>query len=92
LRSVFTGIALNASRTCRVSSSSTGSPDRCMAACSHCDSGPASRPTLATSMPSRRNRPISASGSLATLASRTTFPVASTTHTLLSSSETSIPA
>jgi hypothetical protein len=92
LRSVFTGIALNASRTCRVSSSSTAKPASRIAANSHCDSGPASSPTRATSTPSRRNQATSASGSLATLASRTIRPVASTTHTLLSSSETSIPA
>src|SRR3712207_7220391 len=44
LRSVLTGIALNASRTCRVSSSSTGRPTPRIAANSHCDSGPASSP------------------------------------------------
>jgi hypothetical protein len=42
--------------------------------------------------PRSRNQPINASGSLATFASRTIRPVASTTHTLLSSSDTSIPA
>jgi hypothetical protein len=42
--------------------------------------------------PSPAKKPISASGSLATLASRTIRPIASTTHTLLRSSETSIPA
>jgi len=92
LRSVLTGIALNALRTCLVSSSSTARPASRIAAKSHCDNGPASSPTRATSMPSPRNQATSASGSLATLASRTTRPVASTTHTLLNSSETSIPA
>jgi transposase-like protein DUF772 len=43
-RSVLTGIALNASRTCRVSSSSTAKPASRMPAYSHCDSGPASSP------------------------------------------------
>ena len=47
LRSVFTGIALKASRTCRVSSSSTASPASRIPAYSHCDSGPASRPIRA---------------------------------------------
>src|SRR5215469_17382711 len=42
LRSVLTGIALNAFRTCRVSSNSTANPASRIAAYSHCDSGPAS--------------------------------------------------
>jgi len=39
-----------------------------------------------------RNQAVSASGSLATFASRTIRPVASTTQTLELSSDTSIPA
>jgi hypothetical protein len=58
----------------------------------HCESGPASSPTRVSGRPSRRKKSTSASGSLATLASRTILPVASTTHTLLRSKETSIPA
>jgi hypothetical protein len=92
LRSVFTGMALNASRTCRVSSSSTGSPASRMPAYSHCDSGPASNPIRETLTANLPNQAISASGSLATLASRTIRPPASTTHTLALSSDTSIPA
>src|SRR5215212_11265866 len=42
LRSDFTGIALKASRTCRVSKSSTAKPASRRAAYSHCDKGPAS--------------------------------------------------
>ena len=55
----------------------------------------AARPPARSGSPPRRARakkPTSASGSLATLASRTIRPVASTTHTLLCSSDTSIPA
>src|SRR5450755_4104525 len=57
-----------------------------------CDSGPVSSPILASSSPSEANQPISASGSLATLASRTILPLALTTHTLEDSNDTSIPA
>ena len=92
LRSVLTGIALNALRTCLVSSSSTARPASRSAAKSHCDNGPASSPIRVTSVPSPKNQATNASGSLATLASRTIRPVASTKHTLLSSSDTSIPA
>jgi hypothetical protein len=59
---------------------------------SHCDSGPASSPTRASGTPSSRKNRTSASGSLATFASHTILPVASTTQTLLRSRETSIPA
>jgi hypothetical protein len=59
---------------------------------SHCESGPASSPIRVTATPSWCKNPTSASGSLATLASRTIRPATSTTHTLLRSSETSIPA
>ena len=41
---------------------------------------------------SDRNQAISASGALATLASRKILPLASTTHTLEHSNDTSIPA
>jgi hypothetical protein len=92
LRSDFTGMALNASRTCRVSSNSTASPAFFIAAYSHCDRGPASSPIRSTAKPSDRNQAISASGSLATLPSRTILPVASTTQMLELSKDTSIPA
>jgi hypothetical protein len=59
---------------------------------SHCDKGPASRPTRVSGTPSSRKNRTSGSGSLGTLASRTIRPVASTTQTLLRSKETSIPA
>ena len=58
----------------------------------HCDNGPASRPIRFTAMPSVSKKPIKASGSLATFASFTILPCASTTHTLDSSKDTSIPA
>src|SRR3954449_1923095 len=73
----FTGIALNASRTWRVSSSSTASPASRMPAYSHCDSGPASRPIRARLIPSPPNQAIRTAGWLATLASRTIRPLAS---------------
>jgi hypothetical protein len=92
LRSDFTGIASNALRTCRVSKSSTARPASRIAAKSHCDSGPASSPIRSNLNPSEPNQPISASGSLETLASRTILPLPSTTHTLEHSNDTSIPA
>jgi hypothetical protein len=92
LRSVLTTIAESAAFTCRVSSSTASSPAPVSPACNHCDSGPASRPTRVSGRPSSRKNRTSASGSLATFASRTIRPVASTTHTLLRSKETSIPA
>ncbi len=92
LRSVFTTMAESAAFTCRVSSSAASNPAPVRPACSRCDSGPASSPTRVSGRPSRRRKPTSASGSLATLASRTILPLASTTHTLLRSKETSIPA
>jgi hypothetical protein len=85
-------MAESAAFTCRVSSSTASSPAPVRPACSHCDKGPASSPIRATGTPSRPKKATSASGSLATLVSRTIRPVASTTHTLLRSSETSIPA
>jgi hypothetical protein len=91
-RSVFTTIADSAAFTCRVSSSTTANPARLRPACSHCDKGPASSPILANTKPSWPKNRTSAAGSLATLASRTTRPAPSTTHTLLCSSDTSIPA
>jgi hypothetical protein len=92
LRSVFTIMAESAAFTCRVSSSTASKPASLKPACSHCESGPASSPIRVIATPSPAKNPTSASGSLATLASRTILPVASTTHTLLRSSETSIPA
>ena len=88
LRSVLTVIADSAALTCRVSSSTAS----LRPACSHCDKGPASSPISATSMPRPPSQAVSASGSLATLASRTVRPEASTTQMLLSFSDTSIPA
>jgi len=92
LRSVLTTIAESAALTCLVSSSTASYPAPVSPACNHCDSGPASRPTRVSGRPSWSKKATSASGSLGTLASRTIRPVASTTHTLLRSSETSIPA
>ena len=92
LRSDFTGIDLKASYTCRVSRSSTASPPAFIAANSHCDSGPASSPIRSKLRLCERNQATSASGSLATLASRKVLPLASTTHTLEHSNDTSIPA
>jgi hypothetical protein len=92
LRSDFTGMASNALRTCRVSSSSTASPAAFIAANSHCDNGPASSPIRSRPKPSEPNQASNASGSLATLASRKILPLASTTHTLEHSNDTSIPA
>jgi hypothetical protein len=88
----LTGIASNAFRTCRVSSSSTARPVPFIPANSHCDNGPASSPIRSRLKPSAPNQAIRASGSLATLASRTILPLASTTHTLEHSNDTSIPA
>ena len=90
LRSVFTVIAFSAILTCRVSIKIAGSPAAVSPACSHCDSGSASRPIRVNSKPVSSNNAMSAAGSLATFASRTIFPVPSTTHTLLSSNDTSI--
>ena len=92
LRSVFTGIVLNALRTCRVSNSSTGRPACFIAANSHCDRGPASSPIRVIARPRLPNHAISASGSLATFASRMILPSPSNTHTLDCSNDTSIPA
>src|SRR4051794_33106885 len=92
LRSVSTTIAESAALTCRVPSSTASYPASLRPAWSHRDKGPASRPTRASGRPSCPKKATSASGSLATLASRTIRPVPSTTHTLLRSSETSIPA
>src|SRR3954471_24628900 len=92
LRSVLTGMALKAARTWRVSSSSTGKPAAFISAKSHCDNGLASTPVRAIGGPCAANQAISASGSLATLASFTILPWASTMHTLALSNDTSIPA
>ena len=92
LRSVFTGIVLNALRTCRVSNSSTGRPACFIAANSHCDRGPASSPIRVIARPRLPNHAISASGSLVTFASRMILPLPSNTHTLDCSNDTSIPA
>src|ERR1700720_529319 len=59
LRSVFTGIVLNALRTCRVSNSSTGRPARFIAANNHCDRGPASSPIRVIARPRLPNHAIS---------------------------------
>jgi hypothetical protein len=85
-------MAESAALTCRVSSNTASKPAPARPACNHCDSGPASSPTRVIGRPSRRKKSTSASGSLATFASRMIRPMASTTHTLLRSSETSIPA
>jgi hypothetical protein len=85
-------MAESAAFTWRVSSSTTSNPARVSPAWSHCESGPASSPTLVTGTPSCRKKATRVSGSLGTLVSRTIFPVASTTQTLLCSKDTSIPA
>jgi hypothetical protein len=85
-------MAESAAFTCRVSSSTASSPAPARPACSHCESGPASSPIRVSGTPSWPKNRTSASGSLGTLASRTIRPLASTTHTLLCSSDTSIPA
>src|SRR4051794_29543779 len=92
LRSVLTIIAESAAFTCLVSSSTASNPALTRAVWSHCDKGPASRPMRTSGRLRPLRKVISASGSLATLASRTIRPVASTTHTLLCSNDTSIPA
>lgn len=92
MRSVFTTIAENAAFTWRVSRSTVSKPAPHRPACSHCDKGPASSPIRVAGTPTWPKKRASASGSLATFASRTIRPVASTTQTLLSSSDTSIPA
>ena len=92
LRSVLTTIADSAAFTCRVSSNTASKPAPVKPASSHCESGPASSPIRVTATPSPTKKLTSVSGSLVTLASRTIRPAASTTHTLLRSSETSIPA
>jgi hypothetical protein len=92
LRSVFTTIADSAALTCRVSRSATSNPAATSPSCSHCDSGSASRPIRFNLSPSDPSRPVKAAGSLATFVSRMIFPDSSTTHTLLCSNETSIPA
>ncbi len=85
-------MAESAALTCRVSSSTASNPASVRPAWSHCDKGPASSPIRVSGRPSRREKSASASGSLATFASRTIRPVPSTTKTLLRSSDTSIPA
>ena len=92
LRSVFTIIADNAAFTCRVSSRTVSNPARFSPACSHADNGPASSPIRFTAKPSDAKKATRASGSLATFVSLTILPCASTTQTLESSNETSIPA
>jgi hypothetical protein len=84
LRSVFTTMAESAALTCRVSSN-TLEPGGGEPAASHCDNGPASRPRRASGRASASRNCTGALGSLATFASRTIRPPASTTHTLLCS-------
>ena len=91
-RSVLTGIADSAALTCRVSKSTVSKPAAVSPACSHCDNGPASRPMRAIDSSCARRKRTSAAGALGTFASRITWPLASTTHTLVSSSDTSSPA
>src|SRR5438270_13346059 len=92
LRSVLITMADSAAFTCRVSSRTTSNPAATKPACSHCDRGPASNPIRVTPVSSPRKNRTRASGSLATFASRTILPRPSTTHTLLCSNDTSIPA
>ena len=67
-------------------------PARFSLARSHADNGPASSPIRFTAKSSDAKKATRASGSLATFVSLTNLPRASTTHTLESSNETSIPA
>jgi len=92
LRSVFTVMADSAAFTWRVSIRMAGMPALTSPACSHCDSGPASRPTRVKLTSAAEKTATSASGSLLTLSSRTIRPLPSTTQTLHWSRDTSIPA
>ena len=66
--SVLIGIALNASRTWRVSSNAKAKPVLAKPACSHCERGPASSPIPDSLTSSPENQAISASGALAKVA------------------------
>src|SRR5205807_9061289 len=85
-------LADSAAFPCRVPRSTTSHPPATQPAYSHCDGGPASSPIRVTPVSSPRKNPTRASGSLATFASRTILPAPSTTHALLCSNDTSIPA
>src|SRR3954470_13158202 len=92
LRSVLLGMALRVAFRCRVSRQTTGRPSPVRPACSHCERGPASRPTR-TSGPGAAARALAKlSGSLATLVSRTIVPFSSRMQRLLASNDTSIAA
>src|SRR4051794_37606892 len=92
LRSVLLGMALRVAFRCRVSRQTTDRPSSVRPACSHCERGPASRPTR-TSGPGAAARALAKlSGSLATLVSRTIVPFPSRMQRLLASNDTSIAA
>jgi hypothetical protein len=76
----------------RVSTQIAGQPASTSALNSHCDSGPASRPIRFQLAPAAASAAMMASGSVGTFVSRMTLPSASTTHTLVSATETSKPA
>src|SRR5215469_9319646 len=92
LRSVLTTIADNAALTWRVSKSTTPNPACVRPAYSQCDRGPASSPMRVTGKPNPLKNVTRTCGSVATFASLTILPAASTTHTLDCSKDTSIPA
>src|SRR5580700_3017800 len=92
LRSVLLICACNTARMCRVSTQITGRPASASALKSHCDSGPASSPIRLKRQTGFDTTDSRASGSLATFTSRTSLPVSSTMHTLVSLTDTSNPA
>ena len=89
--SVLIAMAESAALMCRVSSRITSKPAFWSPSYSHCESSPASRPTRPIGSPSPLRKATRASGSLGTFASRMGLPAGSSTHRLLSSSDTSIP-
>ena len=92
LRSLlFTCWAFSTAFMWRVSTQITGSPASANPFTSHCDSGPASSPIRAYSSPALFKKAMMASGSVATLVSRTTFPASSTMQIAVSLTDTSRP-
>lgn len=92
LRSLLTGMARVTARSRRVSMHTMVQPPAVSSPCSQVDSGPASSPTRSIGRPPARIYASSASGSVATLPSRTRRPVSSTMPIAVSSNDTSNPA
>ena len=92
LRSVLLICAFNTARMCRVSTQITGKPASASALNSHCDSGSSFRSNAPEAAGGALQHRQHASGSLATLTSRTILPASSTMQTLVSLTETSSPA